>query len=178
MMHALRRWGIIGVAAVIAGLFEATFSTFLPTPWREIRPILDGAILLVVLNRPKYAFVFAAITGIILDVIPVEGSGFASARLIAIVALVMLLVQTVLTNRSVYATALLMVTARAADRVWLSVVSFLLRFGSGPAMHLEPLRFAWITLAWDIGLVSLGFISFAFFTRRFLMPITRFGSYE
>ncbi|MEO5927295.1 MAG: hypothetical protein ABIO72_01200 [Patescibacteria group bacterium] len=174
---SLRGWIIVVLAAIVSALLEACFLPFLPAPWRDIRPILELAVLFVVLSSPRGALVFAGIAGILVDLFRVDAGTFAFGRYITVVVVMILLSQTVLTNRSVYATGALVIAARLVDRLWLSLVHF---FGTSLFrldIRVEPLLSFGTTILWDIGLMTAAFILLALFTRRFLVTITRHSRY-
>jgi cell shape-determining protein MreD len=174
----IRGWALVIVGAVVAGLLEATFLTLLPSPWRDIHPVIDGAVLFVILNRSKAGMVFGAVAGFLLDLFSVGPASFASARLLVVAAVISLLSITLLTNRSMYATAVLVVIARIVDRFWVWMFSL----AAGVLFHAPiPMisfgSFA-ITLLWDVGIVSACFIVLAFFTRRFLITAPSMRPYD
>ena len=113
--------------------------------------------------------VFAAIAGFLLDLFSVGPTTFAFARLVVVVALVSLLSITVLTNRSMYATAVLVTAARCLDRLWILASSAIATVLFHVPVPVEPLQALGITLLWDVGIVSVCFIVVASFTRRFLV---------
>lgn len=168
-----RGWVIVVISAIVGGLLEACFLPFLPAPWRDIHPILQLAALFVVLSSPRGAFVFAGIAGIMVDLFRVDAGAFAFGRYILVTLCMVALSQTVLTNRSVYATAALVLSARVVDRLWLTLAKFI---GTGLFrldIRIEPLTSFLTTVAWDIGLMTVAFIALAIFTRRFRVTVSR-----
>lgn len=165
----LRSWAVVAFGAVAVGLIEATLLTLLPSPWREIRPIIDICVILVVVSRSKAGLVFAGIAGFMIDLFSIGSGSFAFARLVVTVAVVALLSITVLTNRSVYATAVLVALARCIDRAWMWLASAVSATLFHADVQVEPLRSFGITLLWDVGIVSACFVALALFTKRFLM---------
>jgi hypothetical protein len=172
-MRSTRSWILLLVASLLAALLEVSFFSFLPTPWREIRPVLQVIVLLVVLNSPRGAFVAAGVSGLLIDVFATDSGTFAFGRLIVVAFIATILSETVLTNRSLYATAGLALVARAMDRLLL----FLTKEVAGRIfqldIRLEPLSSFFKTIAWDIGLLAVVFIVLALFTRRFLVTVSR-----
>lgn len=175
----IRKWTIIILGAIFCGLMEGTFLTLLPSPWREVRPILEVAILLIVINRPREAVVFSTLAGFILDTFSVGTSTFAMSRLPIVIGIILLIAQSWFTNRSVYAAAALVLGARLLDRLWLWAAYI---FGTHVFtwnVRLEPTASFVTTLIWDSILVSLMFVGLALFTRRFLVTIPRvFREYD
>lgn len=168
-----RRWVLVGIAALGVGLLQASFFSILPTPWRELQPVLPFATILVVLHRPRAALVFAAIAGFAVDLFSPGASRFAYAEYLLIAAAVAFLSETVLTNRSVYAAAALAAVARGLSRLWdvgVSAVSAVLFKTAAP---FEPAVSFLITLGWDLAVVATLFFLLAHFTRRFLITVSR-----
>jgi hypothetical protein len=172
-----RGWIIVVLAAIGSALLETCFLPFLPAPWRDIHPILELAALFVVLSSPRGALVFAGIAGIIVDLFRVDAGTFAFGRYIIVTILMIVLSQTVLTNRSVYATGALVIAARLADRLWLSLVQLIGTSLFRLDIRIEPLISFGTTVLWDIGLMTVAFIALALFTRRFLVTISRHSRY-
>jgi cell shape-determining protein MreD len=168
-----RAWIIAVCSALFAALLEASFMPFLPPPWREIRPVMQLIVLLIIVNRPRGALAAAAIAGFVLDIFQVENGAFAFGRFILIAALLLLISESTLTNRSVYATAALILAARLFDRVWMVIASFLGGVLFRTDIRIESWTSFGTTLLWDIGLISVAFICLALFTRRFLITINR-----
>ncbi|MCI0479032.1 hypothetical protein L0Y59_00605 [Candidatus Uhrbacteria bacterium] len=164
-----RKWFLVALGALLAGLAEATFSTLLPSPWRDMRPVLALAVLFVVLGRPRAGLVWAGLGGLMADLYVIGPSPFSFARLILTVGLVLFLSVAVLTNRSVYATGVLMAIARTADWLMLRASAFLSDALFHVHMSVMPPRELAIVLAWDLGLVTVTFVVLASFTRRFLV---------
>ncbi|MFA5935366.1 MAG: hypothetical protein WC787_00705 [Patescibacteria group bacterium] len=168
-----RGWIIVVISAFVAAMLEASFLPFLPSPWREIRPVLQIAVIFVVLNSPRGALVYAGIAGLLLDIFRLDSGTFAFGRLIAVTLLMILLSDTVLTNRSVYATVALSLVARFADRIWLWIVHAIGTNIFRMDIRIEPLTSLFLSIAWDIGLISLVFVLLAVFTRRFMVTAPR-----
>lgn len=169
----VRSWVFVAVASVVVGTFEATFVTLLPAPWREFRPIIDLTVLLIVIDRPRAALVFAALAGLILDAFGLGNGVFAFARFLLVASAVWALSESVITNRSVYASAALVVGARLINRLWIWIAGLA---GTGLfrwEIQQEPLSSLVVTILWDLGTVSFVFMLLAFFTRRFLMSVAR-----
>lgn len=166
---SISRWVLVIGGAIVAGIFELSFASFFQEPFRSIHPILDLVVLAVVLARPRHAMIFAVVAGLVLDLFPVDGSTASALRFLVITTIVMGISQTVLTNRSVYATGLLVIAARGMDILWLRVAGFIsgqLFSRSLPSVSFVSL--GW-TLLWDIAIVSTMFVIVAVFTRRFMI---------
>ncbi|MBU1033066.1 MAG: hypothetical protein ABII13_02175 [Patescibacteria group bacterium] len=168
-----KTWIITIIFAILVSLLEATFFTLLPSPWLYIHPVIAFSVLLVVLNKPKEAFVFAALSGFILDLFAVSGGYFSIARLSLIIAFVIFLSQSLFTNRSIYATVSLVAIARVLDRIWITVGEVLKRVLFKSNLLVDPLSSTVIILVWDIAIVAIGFILLVFFTRRMKIKLSK-----
>jgi len=167
-MKALR-FLILILLGLSLGFFETNVSPFFPTPWNGFLPVLGALTLLVSIGKGREALILACAAGLILDLFLADPAFFALARFPIITALMVALSRTVLTNRSVYASVLLVIAARLADRLWIAggtLASSLLFQGTIPYRpFVETIRIA----AWDVALVTVGFLGVVFFTKRFVM---------
>lgn len=164
-----QKWVFVVIGALLAGLGEATFSTILPSPWRDIRPVLPVAVLFVVLGRPRAGMAWAALGGLMIDLYVIGPSPFSFARLMLTVSLVSLVSLSVLTNRSVYATAMLMALGRGAEWIVHRAASAVSSILFQAHMPIEPLGNLLLTVVWDVAIVTMAFIVIASFTKRFLV---------
>lgn len=165
----IRSWIYIVFTAVFCALLEATFLTLLPSPWREFHPLLDIIILLIVLNRVQGACVYAGIAGFLIDSLRVEGGALAVMRYVLLALAISVVSKTILTNRSLYVTTALVIVARCLDRMWLWIANLL----SVPFLHEMVARQPWtsffITIVWDVCLLSIIFLTLNVFTRYFVV---------
>ncbi|MBU1349080.1 hypothetical protein KJ781_03355 [Patescibacteria group bacterium] len=162
-------WLLVSIGAVLVGLCEATFLTILPSPWREIHPVLSVAVIFVVLGRSRAGMAWAAIAGLMIDLYAVGPSSFSFARLLLTVALVSMLSLSILTNRSIYATVVLMLFGRGADWAIRRVTSAVSDALFHAYMPVESFRGLATSMAWDVALVAVTFVVIASFTKRFLV---------
>lgn len=172
-----RSWILVFLLAIIVGSFEATFVTLLPSPWREFHPVLNVAVILVIVNRARPALLYSAVAGLVLDTFSQDMGAFALARVLVITFTLWILSESVITNRSVYASIALVIVARLIDKIWILIAHLL---GNGLFrwdIQQEPIGSALLTFGWDVAIVGLSFILIASFTRRFLMPVSR-ANYE
>lgn len=172
------KWIVIIFAAVFAGLFQATFFSLLPQPYREIQPVLILCVLGVALNRSDAALVFAVISGLMIDLFTVGGGFLAFAEQAIVISAITTIADKVLTNRSVYSAAALLLSARFMSYVWFSSMSFFSRLLFKTQIMVQPIHSLLVTMLWDAVLMSAIFMMLAFFTRRFLVSIARFDTYE
>ncbi len=168
-----RGWVFVILSACFAAVYEAAWMTFLPTPWRDIRPILQILVLLIVLNRPRGALVYAGIAGMLVDLFRVDAGAFSLGRFVVIAIILLALSETVLTNRSVYATTALMFAGRVIDAIWIWIVHAVGTRAFHLDIQMDSAVSLLLTLCWDIGLMSVAFMLIAVFTRRFLMTASR-----
>lgn len=169
----LKSWIFVVAAAIFLGLAEATFISFLPFPWRSVRPILPLAVLLVILGKPKGALVYGALAGFVLDIFSPAAGVFSLGRFVLVISAVYALAETVLTNRSVYATAALVMFARLLDRLWVESAHFLGARLLHYDIRIESLSLFLATLFWDIVQVSAAFVFLVLFTRRFMVTVAK-----
>ncbi len=166
-------WAFVIVLAFFLAIGEATALTLLPEPWRDFRPVLDCIVMLIVLRRPKGALLFAAIAGLVLDAFQVDSSGFVFGRIVCVAAILVLLSNSLLTNRSLYASLALALGARMIEGIWLlsaHVFGAVLFHWDIPIM---PFTSFLITSVWDVVSVGVTFLIFVFFTRRFFVSAHR-----
>ena len=158
---------LLVLTAVILAFFEASCSPFLSPPWREFRPVLVALVLGVVYRSPRGSFLIASIAGCLMPLFSLDND-FAFMRYLAVSGVLVLLNETVFTNYSLYSALVAMVSARLLDICLVIAVQFLQRTvfgldGLTPSVSLLP----W-TFVWDIGTVSIVFISTTLLAKRFV----------
>ncbi|MFZ2803892.1 MAG: hypothetical protein WA001_01590 [Patescibacteria group bacterium] len=144
----IRRLLLLIVLGLLAGLFEATTSTLLPSPFSALRPIIPVIVGFIVLQRPESAYAFAVSAGAAMDLFTVGPSTLAFVRLLLIAFAIAVVAERVLTNHSLYAAMALTVLARILDWVWL--------FGVQAIVHLEGVARAFVP-GWQAALTVLAF---------------------
>ncbi len=158
---------VAALAGFAAGLFEVSVTPFLPS-WAGVRPLLPLITLLLVSTKRSRVAVALLCGALVFEAYRVSTIDLPIVRLALVVFCMDLAARQFLTNRSVYATVALAWFGRLLDffSFWLlSVLLFFLGIVEAPHFWQElPL---W-TLAWDAGLVCIGFFGIALFSRRFL----------
>jgi hypothetical protein len=173
-----RRWILAALCGIFLGLIQATFLSLLPSPWREFQPVLATCVLLVVLNRSKHAILFSGVAGFVLHLFTVGGNSFAFIWLMVTTVIVTVISQSLLTNRSMYATAALTVFARIIFQSLAFIVLTISSFLFNTAYIIPSFRQLIVITAWDVALSCFGFLAVAMLTRRFQVTINRLNEYE
>lgn len=152
---------------LLAGVWEVAVWPFLP-PFASIRPLLPLAVLTLIASGRSRALVTAASAGLLLDLYSVGTFDLATLRWVGLVLLLDVLARHFLTNRSIYSALALVFIGRLVERAsaWLFGE---LSFRLGRSVY-EPHIWGSLgsMLLWDLGLVAIGFVLLAFFTRRFV----------
>ncbi len=178
MIMTKRRWVIVIAASIIVGLAQVCFFSILPTPWREFQPVLPIAAVFLILNRSNAAMVFAGIAGFVLDLFSPGFYKFAVAEYILITLALIFILETVLTNRSVYVMATLVVIGRTLSIIWEVTAAFASNLFFKSSLSYGSVQAFFISCLWDIAFVAILFFMIARFTRRFLIPVIQSGAYE
>ncbi len=160
------------IAAALLGFLAASYEigavSFLPT-WIGFQPVIPLIALILVSTSKSRAFAFAIAAALVLDAYTLDYFDLALIRLPLLVFVLGLIADRFLTNRSVYATAALVVCARLLDWVSalaLSFVAVLLNLHDTVwALPQGPM----LILLWDVAGTALAFLLLASFTGRFLM---------
>jgi hypothetical protein len=178
MIMTKKRWGFVALSSVLIGLAQVCFFSLLPTPWREFQPVLPIAAIFLVLNRSTAAMVFAGIAGLVVDMFSPGFSKFVVAEYILITIALIFILETVLTNRSVYVMATLVVIGRTLSMIWEVAAAFASNLLFKSSLSYGSALAFLISCLWDIGFVAILFFVIARFTRRFLIPVIQSGAYE
>ncbi|MCR4256318.1 MAG: hypothetical protein NUW08_01285 [Candidatus Uhrbacteria bacterium] len=159
---------IAGLLGLLAACFEVGAVPFLPV-WAGFRPVVPLIALLLVSASRSRAFAFAMGAALVLDAYTLDQFDLALVRLPLLVFVLGWIADRFLTNRSVYATAALVVCGRALD--WLSAwaISFLaVLFNLHDTLWSLP-GAPILVLCWDVVFTSLVFLGIASFTGRFIV---------
>lgn len=152
----------------LTGLFEATFTTFLPRPFLDIRPVLPLLVGGILLQRSGVAMIFGVSAGLMVDVFSVGPTTLVSASNLALILLISFLARTVITNQSMYAAFALMFCARGIEWCWNLLAGFLWRMSS---LHVISIAHAfgdvWRMLIWDELFLAVCFLISSFVLRRY-----------
>lgn len=159
---------VLTLAGFVIGTFEATASTFFPSPWRFVHPVLPIVASFIVLEKRSWALLFGFTAGMAMDALAVGTASLASARLIMIALAVSFMGRRFLTNHSIFAAVAVALIARGFEWAWVFLFErFVFLVG-------EPMRFApgwgsvWPVVAWDAFFVSVSFIAATFVRTRFV----------
>ncbi|MBU1034371.1 hypothetical protein KKF59_01520 [Patescibacteria group bacterium] len=172
------RWILVIVAALLTGLLQVTFFSLLPEPFRGVQPVLILCVLGVAINRSDAALVFAAVSGLMIDLFTVGAGFLAFAEQMLVVSAVAIIAEKVLTNRSVYSAVALLLAARIMSYIWLAAMSFFSRLLFKTQIFIQPFNSLLVTMVWDALFMCTIFLLLAFFTRRFSVGVARFNTYD
>lgn len=164
---------IITVAlALLAGLFDATVATWFPGNLTAFRLALPFVTVLAAFSSLERAVSAALAAGVVLDVLLPSSGGFVTIRYVTLALGVAALSRTLLTNRSLMGAYALGLIALVIDRVLLVIVGTVTRaFAPGAIPEIRASFFA--EALWLAACITLIFLLFAAFTRRFLPPVSR-----
>lgn len=158
---------LAGILGVLAALYEIGAVPFLPS-WAGFRPVIPLIVLLLVSSTRSRAFAFAIGAALVLDAYTLNYFDLVLLRLPLTVFVLSLIADRFLTNRSVYATAALVVCGRFIDWGGTWVISFMATiFNVHEVLWMLPDAPA-LVLVWDVVMTSLVFLLLASFTGRFM----------
>lgn len=164
------KYAFVAVVGIAAGLFESVFVTFLGGWISWVRPIIPLAVFLVVLERRNFALFFCLCSGLVMDAFILGPPTLAVWRLLLAVAVMSAVADKVLTNRSVYAAAMLVVLGRSVDFSWLWIEQMLFDLRGIPTDLVPAKSEALGILAWDLGLTVGLFLFGMYVLRHYLRP--------
>lgn len=169
-------WIGLGLAAVTAGFYESSLLSSAPFPLNIIKPIFPACIMMMLLNRPTAAYVGVAIAGLIADLLAPVPLGFAAARWLIVLVCADAISERVMTNRSMYAAAILVASARLLDAVLAEAGAFVSKHILERTVAAVAWPMLWQTVAADILMTGMVFLGVTVFTRRFLVSVRSDGS--
>ena len=171
----LSSWFLVGGSALAAGLIESSFAGSAPFPLSYIRPLLPVVVLLILLNRPQAGFVAAGIAGVISDLLKTDSSAFAVARWLFIAFIADYIAEKVMTNRSLQAAWILTLVARFMDFLLLVFAYWISPIVLRRSIYIESWKDYLFISLFDLIIVTLLFVGFTIFTKRFLVsvPLTK-----
>ncbi|GEM_PF-4422965 len=123
--------------SLLVGMFQTTALTMLPAPWSVLKPVLAILPLLVLFAPPRQAYIFAVSSGFVMDLFALESPSFVTLRLLLLTASLLVLLRTLLTNRSIYTALALVGLIHALD--WIVLTA---------AIHILPTFSSSFTPAW------------------------------
>jgi len=166
----IHKYAVVAALGVAFGLYESTFLTFLSGWLAYLKPVLPGMVFFMLLERRGYALVFGACAGTVMDLFAVEYPTFAPWRLLFIAAILWIVSERVLTNRSVYSTIALVLAGRLLDWSWLAAAQWI--FGLlGRSVRFAPglVDLARVAAS-DLALTVILFVFGLLVMRRYLRP--------
>ncbi|MBU2566964.1 hypothetical protein KKG46_05425 [Patescibacteria group bacterium] len=171
----LSSWFLLSGSALAAGLIESSLAGSAPYPLSHVRPLLPGVVLLILLNRPQAGFVAAGIAGSISDLLKTDSSAFAIARWLMVAFMVDYVSEKVMTNRSLQAAWILTVIARLLDYILLLISYWISPIILQRTLYIETWKDFIVIAFFDLVIVTILFIGFTVFTKRFLIsvPLTK-----
>lgn len=164
----IRAGFVLTFAGFVVGTFEATASSFFPSPWRFVHPVLPVVASLIVLEKRSWALLFGFTAGMAMDALAVGTASLASARLILIVLAVSYMARRFLTNHSIFAAVAVVFIARGFEWFWLFLLERILSIAGEPFRFAPGWGFVWPVMAWDAFFIGLSFIAAAFVRTRFV----------
>jgi len=166
-------WAILAAASVAAGIYESAFLGSAPFPFYYLHPVLPCCVLFFLLNRRLAAYATAGLSGAVIDLMSAGSPGLVTVRWLCVMLMIDLLAEGVATNRSLYASMLLVGAARLADRVLWLMVTWSLHFLFRLDLAMESwTRFLGI-LGVDLALTALFFVAISLFTKRFVISVSQ-----
>jgi len=151
---------------ILAGLFDATVSVWLPGSAAAVRFALPLVILFAAFSSPARAFLAAAAAGVVLDAF-LPTFGLVMLRLLAVVGAVVGASRIYLTNRALVGSLALGAVGFVTDRVMLwAILGAQHFFGRAVIPEYRPPFVAegmWVLLC-----LAAAFLLFAAFARRFV----------
>ena len=158
----------VGGLAVGLGLFEGSMIGSLPHIFIFIHPILPFLVLFLLLKRPQAAYITAAVSGMVVDLISSTPSGFAMARWLVVAFVLDLVAENVITNRSIYGAWILVILARVVELVILGVTLVFYEFILERVFILHEMSSYLYVGVVDLIVITTLFLLISVFTKRFL----------
>jgi hypothetical protein len=156
---------------IVAGLFDVTVAVWFPGNLTAIRIGLPLVALIAAFSVQERSLVAAVGVGIVADTL-MPSTDFVTIRLLIIALAVHALAQRLFTNRSLPGVVALGIIALALDRTLLALYVFAQQVvGRSPILELHAAL--WAEALWMVFVMTVVFLLFVAFTRRFLPPLTR-----
>ncbi|MBD3281543.1 hypothetical protein GF391_02240 [Candidatus Uhrbacteria bacterium] len=161
----------VSATAVTLGLYQTSLLGALPSWFVYIQPVLSIVVLFFLLKRPQAGYLLAGISGVVSDLISATPTGFSTARLLLTALVIDFAADFIITNRSVYGAAILIVIARLSEYLFLGVAYYFYIFILERELLLQDVATYAIILGMDLVLITGLFLSTSIFTKRFLTII-------
>lgn len=172
------KFAVVAGMGLAVGLYESVFNTFLGGWVAWFHPVLSLTVFFVVLERRNYALLFCVAAGLVMDAFVIDTPTLAVWRLLLAAAAMSAVSEKVLTNRSLYSAAALVLLGRAVDFSWLLAEEKLLMLRGVQADLVPSWQEALGVVAWDVVLTVGLFVFGMFVLRRYLRPrrmLSRYG---
>ncbi len=167
------RTAISILIAILAGVWDACVSTWMPAPFDAIRFVLPFTIVLVAFSSSRIRGPAVALAGgVAFDVLAPSNAGFMTLRIFIVALAVGALTARIFTTRSLAAAATIGVAAALIDRALLiAFETASSAIGRTVIMEARPSLLA--STVWTALVVMAFFYAFAAFGRRFLPVLSR-----
>ncbi len=169
----MRASSYIAVAglAILLGVYETSYLGSLPGSLHFVHPMVSFLAIYFLLKRPQAAYLTAAVSGLVVDLISSEPSGFAIARWLLTAFFLDLLSENIITNKSLYGSWILVAGGWLFENVivWITYVFYLLILDR--EFIVSGFMPSLMTLAANIVIITVLFLGTSFFTKRFLTYI-------
>jgi cell shape-determining protein MreD len=141
------------------GIIEVSFLPILPSPWRAFHLALLISILFILLSRrPINGIILGFLSGLVIDLFPIQYPTFASLRFVMIALGILMLARRFLTHRSLPSFVLLILLSQIADQAWMWSARFMYHAIYGFENEV-PSGFAFLqTALWNI-VITIGTFS-------------------
>ena len=170
----IRTLVLLLIGGLLAGIWDASLVSWLPSPLSAFRLVLPLAIVMALFANRQAALVFAIVGGCASAVLIPSTGGWIVIRYAICVLIVYELSHRIFANRTMFGVTILAAIAAVSDRLlqWMGETGTRLISGvvqtpeaSGPILG---------EILWSVAIVAIAFISLAAFTRRFLPTISHF----
>lgn len=163
-----REWLAVILLGPLVAVYEATFSTFVPSFWSALHPVLFCIIISLLRERPWRALAFAALCGGILDAFSIGSMGYAFFELLLITLILWFFSRRVLTNHSLYAGMALVILARGLSALMFMLVRSVERLKDSSLFITPDWSFFLRSSVWDVVLIGGFFLINLLLSRKFV----------
>lgn len=162
---------LIVVIGLAAGLFDASWTGWLPAGTANIHMSLILVAILAIFSSQERVLTGAIAAGLVLDVL-LPSVGFTTLRLLLVAFAIRGVSHRYLTNRSIFGSWALGLFGLALDRVLLLGITWLR--GSGGGIFIPEIRAPlFVEVIWMVFGVGVAFVIYAAFTKRFMPLVIR-----
>lgn len=162
---------IVALTAVALGLYEASLLGSLPSLFNFFHPSIPLMVLFFSLKRPQAGYMLAVVSGLIPDLISAVPTGFATARLLLVALAIDLISENIITNKSLYGSAALVVSGRVVSYFLLFLAGIVYQFILNKQIYYYEFNTYLLIIVIDVLFVTVLFLGASVFTKRFLTYI-------